>query len=490
VKQALVLRRSLRREGSVLARSQADWGQCVLGNGGALDHLRALEYGRPVRVLRGAQHGTYSAFWQAAATVASSLEVDLDEVRLTLRDRSRELDQRLATATLGGANSGPSGIDGSAEQKGQVKPRAFGGRIREAEPLLLNAPLLIFGLNFDRAGNPAPVAAIHGVKSRGGALAFGADYASLAALQAASVSAGTYATCKASGLVRLGSGTATALGTVTVDFTVESTAAARRPGAMLQSALLDVPGIAIGDLVAGDFAALDAAAPYELGGFYARATETTRDLIDAIAGSVLAWVATDRLGRYRCGRITAPASEPPVCTLARSDGPSDRLAAGEFPAIDFAPVPLAEAAQPFTRVRVGYQRIWTVMEANQLLQAVVETAPAQAAYFAQEYRFTAYADAAVSWGAERAFDLPSLLEHESDALVVRAELLAAFGVPRFSYRLRFPLSQDFAELAELGRVVTLRWPRFDLSGGRRARIVGQEISLGEGGAFIALTVQG
>jgi len=82
--------------------------------------------------------------------------------------------------------------------------------------VLLNASTQVYGCNFDKNGNTKPVKLFEAVFDNGVELSFQANYADLASLVAASISAGYYATCVNEGLIRLESSPA---GTLTANVT-------------------------------------------------------------------------------------------------------------------------------------------------------------------------------------------------------------------------------------------------------------------------------
>lgn len=122
--------------------------------------------------------------------------------------------------------AGTTGAEGTADLKGQLKPWVF-GRARNIEPVAINQVDSVF-----QVSGYGPVQAISAVYERGAS--FGAsigDYATYAALVAATIPPGRWATCLAQGMFRLGAPPA---GVITCDVDGDNTGGfLRRTGAIL-----------------------------------------------------------------------------------------------------------------------------------------------------------------------------------------------------------------------------------------------------------------
>lgn len=124
--------------------------------------------------------------------------------------------------------AGTSGLEGGTDLKGKVKPLCLGAP-RNVEPVLINVVDNVY--QFHAGG---PLKAVETLYERGSAFpAATGDHATYSALLAASIPNGRYATCLASGLVRLG---APAYGVITGDIQGDFTGSAwaRKPGAIIK----------------------------------------------------------------------------------------------------------------------------------------------------------------------------------------------------------------------------------------------------------------
>lgn len=209
-----------------------------------------------------------------------------------------------------GTYAGTGGIEGGAEIKGAVKPRLFGAP-RFTDAVLIDAVNNIWQLS---AGAINQVEMAFDRLSRFGASA--GDHASLAALTAASIAPGNWATCLASGLVRFG---APGDGLLTFHARGDSGGTGgwvRKPGAII-ARIAEIMG-ASARVNAASLTALDAARPWNIS-LAVREQTTPRELILSIAQSVVASPVIDWLGQLYVLPVPVPQSATPVGTLA-ADG--------------------------------------------------------------------------------------------------------------------------------------------------------------------------
>lgn len=160
---------------------------------------------------------------------------------------------------------GTGGVEGDADKTGQVKPLVFGD-VRFADAALIDAVGLIYQVHDGAVDSIG--AAYDRVASLGASTG---NYASFAALEAATVPAGGWATCTALGLVRLG---APPDGRVAFDVTNGT----GLPGAVIE-AIAEVAGGSV------SLPSLDADCPYALQ-IQLSSQATARQVIQSIADSI------------------------------------------------------------------------------------------------------------------------------------------------------------------------------------------------------------
>lgn len=148
--------------------------------------------------------------------------------------------------------AGTGAAEGPADLKDKIKPFVI-GRCFNIEPAQINVPLNIY--QFHGYG---PISAIETLYERGSVYGDSSgDHANYAALAAAELEPGTWATCLAEGMIRLG---APAFGVITADVLGDQPASigARKTGEVI-TRLCEVAGISTDVLDLASLSALDAA---------------------------------------------------------------------------------------------------------------------------------------------------------------------------------------------------------------------------------------
>lgn len=162
-------------------------------------------------------------------------------------------EKNVLTATY----AGTTGAEGSADLKGRLKPLVIGWA-KNVEPVLIDATNSVY--QFSAYGAIEAVSVLYERATDFGASV--GDYATYAALVAATIPAGRWATCLAAGMVRLG---APAAGVITGDIRGHRVGGTtpRLTGAVI-SALATIAGVSAGDIEASTLTALDSAVAYPI----------------------------------------------------------------------------------------------------------------------------------------------------------------------------------------------------------------------------------
>ena len=173
------------------------------------------------------------------------------DLGLTASVGSSEHDKDVLTATY----AGTSGAEGGADLKNKLKPLVIGWA-KNVEPVLVDTVN-----NVHQLSGYGPIEEVTTLFERGSAFSTSiGDYATYAALVAATIPPGRWGTCLAQGMIRLG---APAYGVITADVKghrVGSTTP-RLTGAVI-GALATIAGVSAGVINAASLAAMDIAAPY------------------------------------------------------------------------------------------------------------------------------------------------------------------------------------------------------------------------------------
>lgn len=236
--------------------------------------------------------------------------------------------------------AGTTGAEGGADLKGQPKPLAIG------------APRYVPGKLIDSVNSVYQVSGYGSVHAINVALdklvrfsAAVADYPSYAALVAATIPAGSWATAKAVGMARFG---APPYGLVSFLMEGDDGTAdgwIRKPGEIIRRLALLSGGA--GKIDDASLDALDISRPYNLS-LYLDQQTTARQLIQGLAASVNAVAGVSWLGKLFVVPIDAPSS--PSVTLA-ADGTS-------LPMV--SKVEQIGVAAPFRKLAIGAERTWAV----------------------------------------------------------------------------------------------------------------------------------
>lgn len=395
--------------------------------------------GRAIVVRQGYEGDAYPGAWTTfLAGTVQHVEMGQDTATLRLADRAAVLDLPLQATRYAGTNTGAplAGVEGVAgDIKGQEKPLCW-GRCRQVPAVLVNTYYFTYQIH------DGAVQAIDAVYDRGAALTFDADYANVAALHAAAIAAGSYGTCLALGLFRLG---AAADGRITADVRGDASGSGYvdRAGAVMRRVLEAKCGIPTGDIDTAAFSALDTAAPYEVGIFIGVAT-TRRAVIEALQSSVGAYVLPGRTGTWTTGQLVAPSGTPDI-TLTDAEG------------VDFVREATRDPGRgiPVWQVSLRYARNWSTFSATDLVAVGGGITEAERAALLQEWRTAVATDSSVQTKHLLATTLEydTLLVNEADAAAEAARRLALHKVRRDYLRVPLAATEETAALDLLDQVV-------------------------------------
>lgn len=296
---------------------------------------RFLWAGAGVKLWAGESGAAWGAWTQIFDGKVERFSAEANRVGLQARVNTEPFEKPVLIATY----AGTGGIEGGADLKNKPKPWVF-GRALNVEPVLIDAVNSVF--QFSAYG---PIQAINALYER--ASDFGAsigDYASYAALVAATIPRGRWGTCLASGLVRLG---APPYGVVTgdVDGDKPSGIWLRKTGEII-SRIATNAGISSGLIDSASLAALDAAVPYNVN-IVVDEQASVLDLARRLAKPCNAQAGISLLGKLFAVRV---AIGSPALTL---DAQGRRL-----PAVISSAE--ADVSPPYWRIEMAAQRSWRV----------------------------------------------------------------------------------------------------------------------------------
>lgn len=406
--------------------------------------------GREITIRVGARDAAFpSGFTTTFVGSIEQPEIGVARAVIRVRDKLAFLAQPLQPTKYAGNNVLPAGAEGVADDiKGQPKPDAW-GRPFHAPGVMVNTARLI--LQF----HSGPIAAVDAVYDQGTALAFGANRASLAAMEATAPAAGFYDTCLALGLVRINARVGKITATIQGD---NASSYVSRTGAIIRRILETRAGIATAQIDTAAFTALDAAVNYEVG-LWVGAETTRLAVIERLLASVGAWLAPNRSGLWTIQQLIAPAG---TAALAITDT--------LIFSIENAATRDPDKGVPIWRVDLRYKPYWANFGIGDLTPGLAEATKAE---LIQGWRTVTASDAAIQTKhlLAPAMAVDTLLTSASDAATERDRRLTLHKVRRDFVRLRLPLTAATAAL-DLGSIVDVTTAKLGYSGTRKFVVVG------------------
>lgn len=401
--------------------------------------------GRAIVVKVGREGDNYDNFYTIFNGTASDWIVQEDVVKIKLVDNGYLLDVTVQPNLYAGTGS----LEGTADLKGKRKPRCF-GFVKNISPPLVIPTSLVYQVN------DGSVSAISAVYDRGSSLTFNADFATSALLLAATIPAGNYATCKALGLFRLNTAPT---GTVTADVSgdnsgtgfVSTSADIVRRILSSTSSIADPLGLYV-----PSFTSVNTAQPADIGYYVAPDdTNTIADAISNIMGAIGGWGGFRRSGQFEVGIFLTPNNTQTNALFDRTD----------VLQISREALPSALTPPPY-RFRCAYQHNWTVQ--TDVAGSVGAT---RTSFLAQTDRYSDSIDLTIKTDHPFAHDrdpIPSYFNNQADAQTESDRLLTLYRTKAALYRFTVGV-QPF--ILDLGDIVNLTYPRWDLTVGRNLRVV-------------------
>lgn len=415
----------------ILSGASASFGALKLINtDSALDPI--LDYywdGRSVVIKAGTSDFAFSEFETIFTGRVDSIEWTEKDITLRLRDPRTQLD-KVAQTTL---YAGTGGDEGDSALKGRPKPQVY-GHAREVRCVLVDSVNLIYQVH------DGSVEEIEAVYDSGSSLTDEGDVADLRV--AAAPSNGAFKTDEADGLFRLG---ATPSGTVTADVKGDNS------GGYVSSApdifqrivtrksdltTSDIDEASVNTATTRNSSVVGVSIPDE--------SARLPDVLTAVMQSVGGWWTFGRDGRVKVGILTQPGSS--VLTLSDED------------IMPYGAISRVSPGRVIYRVRLGYDRTWTVQNEGSLAAALDAD---EKALRSQAYRYVTDEDASIqtSHALAEVLEKDTIIDVEANAQTEATRLLSLHGVRRDLYRI--PVGWRLFKFT-LGQTITLDIDRFDL----------------------------
>lgn len=288
--------------------------------------------------------GTLGQAWpwtQFAELVVDSFTAAANTVSLRLKVNEEPFAANVLTATY----AGTGGVEGPVDLKGKPKPFLL-GRCSNVEPVLIDAVNNVYQVH-----GYGTIEAVTKLYERGSEFpAASGDHADYAALVAATIANGAWATCKASGLIRLG---APAYGVITADVDGDKAGGTwrRKPGEIMLR-LMDNAGVTSGLIETSAFTGLDTALTTLLTndgrmGIYLTDQESVLDVVSRIAAPCNAQCGVSLLGKIFVVRVAVGS---PTMTLDAQQRQLPRVTSSTE----------QSTSPPYSFMEMGYDRSWRV----------------------------------------------------------------------------------------------------------------------------------
>ena len=424
----------------------------LVNSDGALDMLLANYAidGRAARVLIGRTTDPLSDYGLLfSGVVEKAPAIGADVVQFRLSDGQAKLKSAIINETT---YLGTGALEGGADLKGKSKPIGY-GHVFNISPPLVDSAKLIYQIH-DGIISDVPYA-----WDRGITLTKGADYGSIADLNATAPSASNYRVCKdATGsYIRLGS---TPSGTVTCDALLDASLSGyiNTAADIALRILVQQVGLVSTEIEPSSFVQLDADVTAEIGVWYGASIVSASQAIDELLAGVGAFGGFNRQGAFSVGLITAP-SGVPVASFSAED------------IIELTREPLPAPIEPaIWRASVAYQKNYTV----QTDLAVAVTA-AQRTFAAEKMRVSKSEDTAIQSRhllAQQYSNDVGLYAALADSDAEALRLFNLWSPGRAMYRMK---TRPKALTCDLGKTVEIQYPRHGFSTAKLARVLAHTV---------------
>lgn len=260
------------------------------------------------------------------------------------------MEARIEKPILSAEYTGAGGINGTASNKGNLKPRAFGNCLN-VEPVLIDPVYMVF-----QVSAYGPIQSIDMVYENAYSVAATSqgDFTDYTSLVAASLSEGQWATCVAQGLFRLGAQNS---GVITADIKGEKQGSTYNSTlGNLLGQLIEIPGLVAAQYDATTFTPF---ATYDWCR-YITSQETVGDTIRQGLFQVGGYLYTSASGVFKAGDYYG--------TKATTALTHDR---STLPLVQ--DVKQLAATAPSWKVKMGGDKNWKVLSTNEISQALADT---------------------------------------------------------------------------------------------------------------------
>lgn len=298
--------------------------------------------GAPMEMWSGELGAAWAQYEQVFEGLVTSFEVEEGVLSLTAQVDSDPFEATFLELKYDGLG----GAGGVEDLKDKVKPAVF-GHVKNVEPVMINTVDNVFQVH-----GYGPIQEITMIYERAAAFdAAVADYPTYAALVAADLEEGTWATCLAEGMFRLG---APPFGLITADVKGDNTGGFHESTAEIMLRLCALKAVDSGRINSASIAAFDAAVPYAIG-IYLTSPEKLIDILQRLARPCNAQLALSWLGQLEVTRFGSISTSPVLTLDAQGRQKPAVLENAE-----------ANVSPPYWRMEMQAERNWRVHSKDEI----------------------------------------------------------------------------------------------------------------------------
>lgn len=400
-----------------------------------MDSSRQLEYlhdyswdNAPLEISRGEYDANYSLWTTVAKLTATDLIGNMDLKRIRLKDAAWKLQALIHNQYY----DGTGGLNGGTNLKGVWKPYLIGG-CTNIPPVLIDGPNQIFQVSWSSCY------LIASCRHGGIPLTFDADYANYAALAAASIATGKFATCNAQGLVRP---SVTLTKSIRVDAYGDNTTQNSQTRPMKRADVARRIATCYGDTNYADsseldttsFSAMNTAQTGEVGFFFDKETNKA-DALTMILSGILGYWFLKANGKLAVGYLRDPSALTPDTVVP-------------FKSYGMSKIEMTDMISPRATTKIGWKKNWGPEDLSSLAAGV--TLDDSVYYGADGLWSTVETGKAAIQAAYPSAQVVKLMANfiaEADADAEAARQHSLFSVPRRRYRFSAEIDQ-FADLVD------------------------------------------
>jgi hypothetical protein len=355
---------------------------------------------------------------------------------------------------LGNNGISTTGFEGDENLKGQIKPFVY-GKVFNISPPLVNRLKLFYIVNFDAAGNPAPVHSIPAVRDGENEFTYHGDLPTIAALASHTIPSGQYCTCLAEGAFRIHTAPTY---TVTCDVIEKTSLADMTPAQVTSRLIADrSPDLALSDFEGISY--LDGRITAPVGIF----VDDNSSLLSC-ADQLLSPIGCSLVGKIN-GKLAFTRLEIPSVSAKTFTEASIYKSGFDLESASGA---------PYWRFSIGHTKNYTVQTEGGIAGAAITNGRVEFSKLEYRYATEELPTLKTAYLAAGTYEVNSLLTDETDAEdeAIRQSVL------RGTFRRIWSVPTTDTSILDLGTTITLKLDAYGMENGWDGVIIGYDYNFG------------